>query len=427
LWLPAELQLVAQNPGPCGATGDLAGPPPSAVQSATILAGVKVVHPRDLHLDPGRGSPRGTGAEDAGRRRAGTAGRRRVAAAGYRRSGGGRGGAAQRSLTIWPQQFWLGPQRARQIVTFWIDTTTVRLCLDGVRLKTQPRLSVVDLARLRHGEGRVAGPPPAAPSPAALARGAAVEVDRTVNACGLVVLASQGCRSATRWRGNGSPCAWRNSSYVMADGTLRCSLPSPIPPDGRGRLRGARLAGPPPAPAQCVVRRPHGDPERPGKFHQAAVLNLYSRRCLGFAMGTHHDAGAGPGGAVHGDRGARGLGRWSRVPHQTGQPSAPASRSVQACGWAGVTQWMGRTGCPVDYERGQTTTEAASPPEIPFPAAPRRLRAAPLASSVLRVGLRVAGVAGQCGSPTRPGRRRGPAPQAPRARAPRPAARQRRS
>jgi hypothetical protein len=46
-----------------------------------------------------------------------------------------------------PQQFWLGPARAGQTVTLWIDTTTEHLSIDGVRIKTLPsRLSTVDLA-----------------------------------------------------------------------------------------------------------------------------------------------------------------------------------------------------------------------------------------------------------------------------------------
>jgi transposase InsO family protein len=31
-------------------------------------------------------------------------------------------------------------------------------------------------------------------------------------------------------------------------------------------------------------------PTAEGKFHLAAVLDLHSRRCVGFALDTHHDA-----------------------------------------------------------------------------------------------------------------------------------------
>ena len=70
-------------------------------------------------------------------------------------------------MTVGPQQFWLGPARAGQQVTFWIDTTTVHLSVGGWRIKTVPsRLTDVDLARLRRAGARPAGPPPAGRPPA---------------------------------------------------------------------------------------------------------------------------------------------------------------------------------------------------------------------------------------------------------------------
>ena len=50
------------------------------------------------------------------------------------------------------------------------------------------RLTEVDLARLRHADGRPAGPPPAGPSPGALAASRCVEVDRLVNGTGGITL-----------------------------------------------------------------------------------------------------------------------------------------------------------------------------------------------------------------------------------------------
>jgi putative transposase len=39
------------------------------------------------------------------------------------------------------------------------------------------------------------------------------------------------------------------------------------------------------------VRRSHRNPPTDeGKLQLAAVLDLHSRRCVGFAMGIHHDA-----------------------------------------------------------------------------------------------------------------------------------------
>jgi hypothetical protein len=163
---------------------------------------------------------------------------------------------ASGNLAIRPQQFWLGPDRAGQTVSFWIDTTTVHLSLDGVRFKTLPsRYSVVDLARLGAIGARPAGPPPAPPSAAALSAGAVVELDRTVTGVGLVALGG-------RFLQIGYPLAGqrvtlrleRDLVHVIAQGRLWRTLPTPIAPEARRRLRGARLAGPPPAPDPGPVR-----------------------------------------------------------------------------------------------------------------------------------------------------------------------------
>lgn len=77
---------------------------------------------------------------------------------------------ASGTMSIGPQQFWLGPARTGQQVRFWIDTTTVHLSIDRWRIKTVPsRLSAVDIARLRQAGASPAGPPPAGPAPGALA------------------------------------------------------------------------------------------------------------------------------------------------------------------------------------------------------------------------------------------------------------------
>jgi putative transposase len=88
-------------------------------------------------------------------------------------------------------------------------------------------------------------------------------------------------------------------------------------------------------------------PTDQGKLHLAAILDLHSRRCVGFAMGAHHDAelaraalcvaiairgGSVAGVIFHTDQGSE----------YTGQLFA------QACHGAGVTQSMGRTGSALD-------------------------------------------------------------------------------
>jgi hypothetical protein len=164
------------------------------------------------------------------------------------------------NMTVGPQQFWLGTARAGQEVTLWIDTTTCHLSVGGWRIKTVPsRLSEVDLARLRHTDGRPAGPPPAGPSPGALASSRCVEVDRLVTGTGGVTLGS-------RLILVGSPLAGQRARIrldgqlmhvITQDGVLWRTLPCPIPPGQRHRLQGVRLAGPAPLPepAPAVQRR----------------------------------------------------------------------------------------------------------------------------------------------------------------------------
>jgi hypothetical protein len=160
------------------------------------------------------------------------------------------------NLWVSGQQFWLSPARAGQTVTLWIDTTTCHLSIGGWRIKTVPsRLSEVDLARLRRADGRLAGPPPAGPSPGALAASRCVEVDRLVNGTGGVTLLN-------RLILVGSPLAGQRARIrldgqlmhvLTQDGVLWRTLPCPIPPGQRHRLQGVRLAGPAPIPEATVT------------------------------------------------------------------------------------------------------------------------------------------------------------------------------
>lgn len=88
-------------------------------------------------------------------------------------------------------------------------------------------------------------------------------------------------------------------------------------------------------------------PTDQGKLYLAAVLDLHGRRCVGFAMGVHHDAElaraalcvaiAIRGGSVRG------------VIFHTDQGGEYTGRVfAAACRFAGVTQSMGRTGSALD-------------------------------------------------------------------------------
>jgi transposase InsO family protein len=160
------------------------------------------------------------------------------------------------NMWVGGQQFWLSPARAGQTVTLWMDTTSVHLSIGGWRVKTVPsRLTEVDLARLRHADAHPAGPPPAGPSPGALAASKCVEVDRLVNGIGGVTLLNQLILV-------GSPLAGQRARIridgqlmhvLTQDGVLWRTLPCPIPPGQRHRLQGVRLAGPAPIPEATVT------------------------------------------------------------------------------------------------------------------------------------------------------------------------------
>ena len=140
-------------------------------------------------------------------------------------------------------------------VTIWVDETSLHVLLDGARIKTLPsRLGVAELARLA-----AAGARPAGPSPLLAGTGTVVEVERTVNACGLVGLAGAqfnvgyqlaGQRVIVRMDGT-------QMTVITDDGELARTMPCPVPAGDRHRLRGARkaAASPPPRSGPVTVQR----------------------------------------------------------------------------------------------------------------------------------------------------------------------------
>jgi hypothetical protein len=147
---------------------------------------------------------------------------------------------ASGNLWIGGQQVWLGPALSGRQVTLWIDAISLHVLADGARIKTLPsRLGLTELARLAANGAR-----PAGLSPLPTGDGAVIEVDRTVNASGLVSLGNKQV-------GAGSPLAGQRVTLRMEgplmailghDGTLLRTLACPIPADRRSRLRGARRA-----------------------------------------------------------------------------------------------------------------------------------------------------------------------------------------
>jgi transposase InsO family protein len=159
------------------------------------------------------------------------------------------------NLQIGGQQVWLGPALADRKVTVWVDENSLHVLLNGARIKTLPsRLGAAELIRLAAGGAR-----PAGPSPLLAGTGAAVEVERTVNANGLAGLA--GAQVSVGYQLAGQRVTLRmdgtQMTVISGDGELLRTLPCPVPAADRYRLRGARkaAASPVPVPGPVTVQR----------------------------------------------------------------------------------------------------------------------------------------------------------------------------
>jgi transposase InsO family protein len=161
------------------------------------------------------------------------------------------------NLSIGRQQVWFGPARAGEVITAWVDSTTIHLSSSGRYLKTIPsRLNERDMDRLRRAGARTAGPPPARPLPGKLLAGQPIEVDRVVTTIGMVSLGDQQFQV-------GSPLAGQRVTIrlegqlayvILGDGSLWRTAPFTLPAPKRARLQGARPAGAPPQPPQGPTR-----------------------------------------------------------------------------------------------------------------------------------------------------------------------------
>ena len=155
------------------------------------------------------------------------------------------------NLWIGGQQVWLGPALVNRKVTIWVDETSLHVLHDGARIKTLPsRLGVAELARLASGGAR-----PAGPSPLLAGTGTAVEIERTVNAAGLVGLAGAQVNVGYQLAGQRVTLRMDGTQMMVitSDGELARTMPCPVPAGDRYRLRGARKAAPPPLPPSGPV------------------------------------------------------------------------------------------------------------------------------------------------------------------------------
>lgn len=168
---------------------------------------------------------------------------------------------ASGNLAIRGQQFWLGPARAGQAVSFWVDCDWVHLSAGGARIKSlRSRFSAADLAwLLLHGGAVPAGPAPVSsrPGPGSRTGRTVVEVERTVARSGTISLGSHVVLAAEILAGrrvgvyieDGAPLLF----FDPATRELLRTRPNPLAPGEAVRLQRSRPPGTPPRPSSEPV------------------------------------------------------------------------------------------------------------------------------------------------------------------------------
>ncbi len=153
------------------------------------------------------------------------------------------------NLGVRGKQFWLGPARIGQTITFWADHQLIHLLAGGTRIKTvRSHLSSADLATLAARGGRPAGPsplPPPDPDTTAL------ETDRTVNRNGNITLGQQVVFIADILAGRRVSIRIEPTLLLVFDPQTRELLrtrPNPLTWAQALRVQSAGPAGPPPRP-----------------------------------------------------------------------------------------------------------------------------------------------------------------------------------
>ncbi|MBN9097950.1 MAG: IS481 family transposase [Pseudonocardia sp.] len=173
--------------------------------------------------------------------------------------------AASGVLNVLPrvQRVRMSTTDAGRLAHVWADEHSIHILLGAQLVKTvASNLAPADLAELRMRGAAPAGPPPssAVARNGRLPAGAVIEIDRAVDRDGSLTLAAtrlvlgtQLARTRVTLRLDG------HLIHVIHDGVLAKTLPCPVPPEQRHRLRGARLAEqalpPPPAGPVHLERR----------------------------------------------------------------------------------------------------------------------------------------------------------------------------
>ena len=157
------------------------------------------------------------------------------------------------NMEVTGRQFWLGPRRAGQVITFWADTDVIHLTAGGLRVKSvRSHLSTADLAKLIVAGARPGGPPPLPKADP----GAAIEVERAVSKDGAVHLANRNILAAEILGGRRVGIRIEENTLMFFDPATRELLrtrPSPLTWEQACRLQGASPAGPPPRPSSEPV------------------------------------------------------------------------------------------------------------------------------------------------------------------------------
>lgn len=151
---------------------------------------------------------------------------------------------------------------AGRTVTLWADDRSIHVVMDGTVIRTRPsRLSEHDLRELLDRGARTAGPEPArsAVTVDTLTTSTAIEVNRTADRDGYVGLSGTKVLLDPSLHGQRITLRFEGAlMHVLAAGRLVKTLPAPVDPKRRAKLRGARPAAdslPPPAPPLRAMRR----------------------------------------------------------------------------------------------------------------------------------------------------------------------------
>ena len=178
------------------------------------------------------------------------------------------------NLMVCQRQFWMGTHRAGMVARIWADCDLIHVLIAGARVKTvRSHLSVNDLATLTRQGAVPAGPPPLPP----VEDGDAIEVDRTVSRSGTVSLGQHIVLAAEILAGRRVGIRIEPATLMFFDPDTRELLrtrKNPLRPEQVKRLRGARPAGPPPAPRSSPSGCSGGPPTAASSWSSAKKVAL---------------------------------------------------------------------------------------------------------------------------------------------------------